>query len=83
MDIILMSFKDATLTFHECYPFKYKRLLVTIDHEAMQAKHMATYSYAPGETSNNYYLHIMPKAMRHFTVVMKVQWNVSVFASKF
>ena len=49
--------------------FKYKQLLVRINHEAMQAKQMATYSYAPGETSDNYYLHIMPKAMRHFDLL--------------
>ena len=80
---MLILFKDATLTFHECYPLKYKRLLIRINHEAIQAKHMAKYSFTPGETSNSYYLHIMPKAMRHFTVIMKVQWNVPVFASKF
>ena len=66
MDIMLIIFKDATLTFHECYPFKYKRLLVRINHEAIQAKHMATYSYAPGETSNSYYLHMMSKELPHF-----------------
>ena len=66
MDIMLILFKDATLTFHECYPLNYKRLLVRINHEAMQAKHLATYSYVSGETSNRYYLHIMPKVMPHF-----------------
>ena len=63
---MLILFKDATLTFHECYPFKYKQLLVRINFEAIQVKHLATYSYTPGETSNSYYLHIMPKAIPHF-----------------
>ena len=70
---MLILFKDYTLTFYESCPLKYKRLLVRINHEAMRAKHMAKHSYIPGETSNSYYLHIMPKAMRHFTVIMKVQ----------
>ena len=66
---MLILFKDAILTFHECYPLKYKRLMVRINHEAMQAKHLAKYSYVPDETSNSYYLHIMPKAMCHFDLL--------------